>query len=180
MLARLDKWRAFDNVLTNHPGHCHHHIQFTGCAQQRLGMDGLDVAGPRCGQGTGPLGRLRRRLCAQAHARQIAVDDLERPVLDPAHDLVDLDRVGQVMDEEHQHQQAEEEQHQGDGDSQPRVLVGAPPGRQPDCVETGRAVGERRHEDAQHDLVDPVPQEVPEQPRRELRRRELQGHDGES
>jgi hypothetical protein len=42
------------------------------------------------------------------------------------------------------------------------------------------AVGERPHEQAEHDLVRPIPQEVAQQPRGELRRRQLQRDHGES
>jgi hypothetical protein len=57
---------------------------------------------------------------------------------------------------------------------------GAVPAGDADRVQSGRAVSEGRHERTEHDLVRPVPQEVAQQPRRELGRGQLQRHHGQA
>jgi len=80
------------------------------------------------------------------------------------HDLVDLDRVRQVVHEEHQHEQADEEQGQRKAHREPRVVLHPLSCRDPDGEQAGRAVGERGDEDAEDHLVGPVSQEVAQQP----------------
>ena len=65
-------------------------------------------------------------------------------------------------------------------DREPRELLDALAAGDADVEQAGRAVDERRDEDAQHDLVRPVAQEVAQQPGRELRRRQLQRHHGQA
>ena len=94
------------------------------------------------------------------------------------HDRVDLDRVQQVVCEEHQQAEADEQQHDRAADREPGKGGGAVAARDADRVEPGRAVGEGRHERAEHDLIRPVPQEVAQQPRRELGGGQLKRHHG--
>jgi hypothetical protein len=180
VLPHLHERGAGDDVLADHARDRHGHASGGRGGDQSLGMDGLQIAGAVRRDLDCPLGWRRAWLGGHADRRQVAVDDLERGALDLAHDLVDLDRVGQMMHEEHQQQQADEEQQQCDGDRESRVLVGPFAGLHPDRVEARAAVDEGRHEDAQHELVDPVTQEVAEQPGGELGRSELEGHHGKT
>jgi hypothetical protein len=108
------------------------------------------------------------------------LDDAEGGALDLRHDLVDLDRVRQVMDEVDQRHQADEQQHDRAGHREPREAADPFAARDADRVEPGRAVGEGRDEDAEHDLVRPVAQEAVQQSRRELGRRQLQCDHGQT
>ena len=85
-----------------------------------------------------------------------------------------------MVGEEHQQAQAGEQQHDRAADREPGEGGGAVAAGDADRVQPGRAVGEGRHERAEHDLVRPVPQEVAQQPRRELGGGQLQRHHGQA
>ena len=78
-------------------------------------------------------------------------------------DRVELDRVGQVVDEKDEKAEAREEQQDCPGDREPRKLLDAAAGYT-DCVKPRHTVGEGRDEHAEHDLVGPVAEEVAQQP----------------
>jgi hypothetical protein len=128
--------------------------------------------------------RLHRRLGAPLLRLPVAgpvgvdvVDHRDGLALDLAHDGVDLDRVGQVVDEVDQHPDAGQGQRPGDGQAgDERFLAGA---LDPDRVEPGGRVGEGAHEDAQHQLGAPVAHEVAQQARRVLVGGDLEGDDGQ-
>ena len=119
-------------------------------------------------------GRYLRRLLAAGE--QPVLDHRQGVALNRFHDRVDLDGVQQVVGEEHQQAQAGEQQHDRAADREPGEGGGPVAGGDADRIEPGRAVGKGRHEDAEHDLIRPVPQEVAQQPRRELGRGQLQRH----
>jgi hypothetical protein len=166
-------------VLTDHGHDTRHGIAASRHVVQHLRMHGLDVPGPIGRHHDRPRRHLRHRIGAGIR-RQIVLNDGQRAAFDLRHDLVDLDRVREMMDEVDERHQAHEKQHKGHRHGQPRVVAGTLPTRDADGVEPGRAVGERGDEDAQHDLIRPVPKEVAQQPRRKLCRRQLQRDDGEA
>jgi hypothetical protein len=95
-------------------------------------------------------------------------DHRERVALDHPHDVVHLQRVGEVVGEEHQQRQAEEQQPNRDRHGEPGERVDPLPGGHPHLEQAARGVGEGADEDAEHDLVGAVPQEIAQQPRGEL------------
>jgi hypothetical protein len=89
-------------VVADLPGHHDHHAVANGRPDQRIGVDGLDVAGA----GRRQADRHQRRLGAAFLRLSVAglvgidlVDHRAGLALDLAHDGVDLDRPGQVVDE---------------------------------------------------------------------------------
>jgi hypothetical protein len=102
------------------------------------------------------------------------VNDRQGGALDDPHDVVDLQRVRQVIGEEHQQGETDKEQHDGDGDRESGELVAALAPGHPDGEQASGAVGEGTHEHPQHELVGPVAQEVTQQPGGELGRGHLQ------
>ena len=118
--------RAGDDVLADHGGPGQHHVVVDGRPQQDVGVDRLDVPRGVRRQRDRPDRRLGHRLAGDALGREVVLDDVQGVALGLAHHLVDLDRVDEVMDEEHQRQQAGEEQHQRPGDREPREVVRAP------------------------------------------------------
>ena len=85
-----------------------------------------------------------------------------------------------MVSEEHQQAEADEQEHDRAADREPGKGGGAVAARDADRVQPGRAVGEGRHERAEHDLVRPVPEEVAQQSRRELGRGQLQRDHGQA
>ncbi|HEX5304200.1 MAG TPA: hypothetical protein VFW50_45125 [Streptosporangiaceae bacterium] len=148
-----------------------------GRRQQHSRPHRLHISRARGRDRHGP-GRCLRRLLAAG--QQAVLDHREGVALDRFHDRVHLYRVQQVVGEEHQQPQAGEQQHDRAADREAREGGGAVAARDTDGIEPGRAVGEGRHERAEHDLVRPVPQEVAQQPRRELGRGQLQRHHGQA
>jgi hypothetical protein len=99
--------------------------------------------------------------------------------LDLAHDGVDLDGMGQVVDEVDEHAHAGQRERQGPRDGEAGhegLLAGA---LDADGVQPGGAVGEGADEDAEYELGAAVAHEVPQQPRGVLAGGDLQGDDGE-
>ena len=142
--------------------------------QQCLGPHGLDIAGFRRDQPDRP----RRWRGRDGFRRpQSIVDDMQGVPLDPGADRVDLQRMREVIGEEHHHRQTGEQQRDRAADREPRELPRTFAISLAHGVQAGRAVGERGNEDTEGDLVRTIAQEIPNQPRRELRRRELQRHD---
>ena len=92
---------------------------------------------------------------------------------DAVDDVVDADRLRDVMDEEDQPADAEQRQQHRAG----TVSTGTNGTRQrPRRRQGGHAVGERAEEDAQRPLRDAIADEADEDARRELRRGERQRH----
>ena len=85
-----------------------------------------------------------------------------------------------MVGEKHQQAQADKQQHERAADRQPGKSRGAAAPGDADRVQPGRAVGEGRHKNAEHHLIRPVPQKIPQQPRRVLGRRQLQCHHGQA
>ena len=84
--------------------------------------------------------------------------------MDLAHDGVDLDGAGQVVDEVDEHPDAGQRQREGPGDGQAGhegLLTGA---LDADCPQPGGAVGKGADKDAEHDLGAAVAHEVAQQP----------------
>ena len=100
--------------------------------------------------------------------------------LDSAIDGVDLDRVCQVVGEVDHHGQTQKEQGDRPTDSEPRKDLCPGTSLQADGKQTCRAVDEGREEDAEDNLSGTIPQEVPQQPRRELGRRQLECDHGQT
>ena len=114
-----------------------------------------------------------------AGVRQVSDHD-GRVLLYDVDDRVELDRVGQVVDEKDEKAEAREEQQDCAGDREPRKLLDAAAAGYADCVKPRRTVGEGRDEHAEHDLVVPVAEEVAQQPGGVLAGRDLQRYDGKT
>lgn len=154
--------------VTDLPGQPDDHILVGGRPDQRLGLDGLDVAGAAGRQHRGRGRRVGAAPLRCQVARLLGVEVIDDPAslpLDLAHDGVDLDRVGEMVDEVDEHPDAGQPQQQRPGHGQAgheRLPAGA---LDPHGVQPGRGVGEGSYEHAQHDLGATVTHEVAQQPR---------------
>jgi hypothetical protein len=169
---------AGDDVLPDPGPQTDGHAVLGGDRQQELRMDGLHVAGLTGDQGDCPLRRSRGD--AADGGNRLGGEHPSGVVDDALVDRVDLDRVHQVVGEEHDHTQAGEQQQDRAADRQPGELLGPLARGQPDGEQPRSAVDEGGDEHAEHDLGGAVPQEVPQQPGREGGRRQLQGDDREA
>ena len=145
--------------------------------QQRAAVHRLHVARAAGSDRRGPGWDLR---CVLAAEEQSVLDHLDGVALHHVHDRIDLDGVHEVVGEEHQQAQADEEQHDRAAHREPGETGGAIAAGHADRVQPGHAVGESRDEGTEDDLGRPVPQEVAQQPGRELGGRQLQGHHREA
>jgi hypothetical protein len=169
-------------MVTDLPGQPDDHVLVGGGPDQRLGLDGLDVAGAAGRQHRGRGRRVGAALLRCQVARLLGVEVIDDPAslpLDLAHDGVDLDRAGQVVDEVDEHPDTGQPEHQRPGHGQAgheRLPAGA---LDPDRMQPGRAVSKGPHEHAEHQLGAAVTHEVAQQPGRVLAGGDLQGDDGE-
>ena len=174
--------QAGHHVVTGERNGLHGHPQLLRHREQPFGVDGLHVpmlVSADCHRPHRWRWRLPRPR-ARAQPRRLVADHRQRCSLDVGHQPVDLDRVGQVVEEENQRPQAREQQHDRDGHG--KLRVGATrlgPRRRHHGVKAGGRVGEGGHDHRQAHLVGPVAQEVAQHPRRVLSRGHLQRNQGE-
>lgn len=93
-------------MVTDLPGQPDDHILVGGRPDQRLGLDGLDVAGAADRQHRGRGRRVGAALLRCQVARLLRVEVIDDPAnlpLDLAHDGLDLDRAGEMVDEVDEH-----------------------------------------------------------------------------
>ena len=146
--------------------------------QQQFRVHRLDVARAAADQRHRPLGWARRDLLDR---RRSLLDDGPAGVaLDPAVDGVDLDRVREMVGEVHDEAEAHEEQQDRPADGQARKILGPRSSLEAHGEQARCAVDERGHEGAEDHLGRAVPEEVAQQPRGELGRRELERDDGQA
>ena len=157
---------ARNNVRANMRLQSHGHTESARKRQHSLRVHRLDVPRAECRHGNGPLRRMR---CAHLDVTFSRAHHGECALLSSLRDRVDLDRVRQVVGEEHHRGQAHEQQQDRPAHRETRKLLNTSSRRHADRVKPGGAVGERRDEDAQHDLIRAIAEKVAQKPRRELR-----------
>jgi hypothetical protein len=153
-----------------------------GGVDQRGRLDGLEVAGGGGRQDHGMGGWVGAAVLGLQVVGGVAVDvvdDFVGLVLDLAHDGVDLDGAGQVVDEVDEHPHAGQGEPQGSRDGQSGHEGRLARALDADGVQPGGAVGEGADKDAEDDLGAAVAHEVAQQPGRVLAGGDLQGDDGE-
>jgi hypothetical protein len=157
--------RCADDMVTDPFGQPDDQVVAGGDLDQLGRLDGLEVAGGD-GRHDHGLGRWvgAALLGLQVVSRVDVVDDLKGLALDLAHDGVNLNGAGQVVDEVDEHPHADQGQAEGSGDGQPGhegLLAAAldAHGAQP-----GGAVGKGADKDAEDHLGAAVAHEVAQQP----------------
>ena len=118
-------------MVTDLPGQPDDHILVCGRPDQRLGLDGLDVAGAADRQHRGRGRRVGAALLRCQVARLLGVEVIDDPAslpLDLAHDGVDLDGTGEMVEEVVEHPDAGQPSI-GDPDTARRGTKAPPPAR---------------------------------------------------
>ena len=103
---RPGQGRGLDNMVADLPGQPHNQILACRRPDQGVGLDGLNVAGAAGRHDHGRrrrVGTLLRPLQVSGLVGVEVVDDPPGLTLARTHDRVDLDRVGQVVDEVNEH-----------------------------------------------------------------------------
>jgi hypothetical protein len=133
---------------------------------------GLDVARLPANKWYRPLRCLWRDFLDGCNV--LVGDGTSSVALDSVVDGVDLDRVRKMVCEVDHHAQAEEEQNDRPTNSQPRIDLGPRASLQADSEQTCRTVDKGRQEHAEDNLSGAISEEIAQDSRRELGRRQLE------